>query len=78
MKVVQINACYECSSTDRTCMEMHPYLTEHGIESYKFYSMRTPNSKKEDLIGSWLYHKLHALLSRIFGKHISHTFRLIP
>ena len=67
MKVVQINACYEYSSTGRTCLELHTYLTEHGIDSYKFYSMPIFNSDKYDLIGSWLDHKLHAFLSRISG-----------
>lgn len=81
MKIVQINACYEFSSTGRTSLELHNYLTEHGIESYKFYSMPMPNSDKGDLIGNWIDHKLHALLSRIFGKqgYFSHipTYNLI-
>lgn len=68
MKVVQINAVYEYSSTGRTCFELHTYLEEHGIESYKFYSKPQLNSKKFDLMGSWLDHKVHALLSRITGK----------
>lgn|GEM_PF-6557066 len=37
MKIVQINACYEYSSTGRTCYEMDKYLKEHGIDYYKFY-----------------------------------------
>lgn len=68
MKIVQINACYEYSSTGRTCYELHMYLANNGIESYKFYSHPQPDSVKYDLIGSWLDHKLHALLSRITGK----------
>ena len=68
MKVVQINACYEYSSTGRTSLELHRYFEEHGIESYKFYAMPTANSCKGDLIGNWFDHKLHALLSRIFGR----------
>ena len=68
MKVVQINACYEYSSTGRTCYELHSYLTEHGMESYKFYSKPQPDSDKYDLMGSWFDHKLHALLSRITGR----------
>lgn len=68
MKIVQINACFEYSSTGRTSLEMHRYLTMHGIESFKFYSMPMPNSEKTDLIGNWFDHKFHALLSRIFGK----------
>lgn len=81
MKIVQINACYEYSSTGRTCFELHNYLSEHGIESYKFYSMPMAHSVKNDLIGNWFDHKLHALQSRITGKqaYFSHipTFNLI-
>lgn len=36
MKVVQINAVYEYSSTGRTTMEMHEYLCSQGIESHVF------------------------------------------
>ena len=68
MKIVQINACYEYSSTGRTCYELHTYLVDHGIDSYKFYSLPQPTSDKYDLIGSKFDHKLHALLSRITGK----------
>lgn len=68
MKIVQINACYEFSSTGRTCYELHTYLSDHGIDSYKFYSLPQPTSDKYDLIGSKFDHKLHALLSRITGK----------
>ncbi len=68
MKIVQINACYEFSSTGRTCYELHTYLADHGIDSYKFYSLPQPTSDKYELIGSKFDHKLHALLSRITGK----------
>ena len=68
MKIVQINACYEFSSTGRTCYELHTYLSDHGIDSYKFYSLPQPTSDNYDLIGSKFDHKLHALLSRITGK----------
>lgn len=68
MKIVQINACYEYSSTGRTCYELHTYLAEHGIDSYKFYSKPQPDSDKYDLMGSWFDHKLHALLSRVTGR----------
>lgn len=81
MTVVQINACYEYSSTGRTCLELHTYLSERGYASYKFYSMPMANSDKGDLIGNIFDHKLHALLSRIFGKqaYFSHipTYKLI-
>lgn len=76
MKVVQINACYEYSSTGRTCFELHTYLTEHGVSSFKFYSMPMSNSDKYDLMGSWFDHKLHALLSRLTGRQA--YFSIIP
>ena len=74
MKIVQINACYEYSSTGRTCYEMDKYLKEHGIDSYKFYSKSQKNSEKYDLIGTWLDHKIHALLSRITGRQAYFSF----
>lgn len=81
MKVVQINAVYELSSTGRTCKEMHEYFTTHGIDSYKFYSVRNSDSDKYDLIGSDLDHKLHGLWSRFLGKQAYfsyyHTRKLI-
>lgn len=81
MKVVQINACYEFSSTGRTSLELHDFMTKQDIESYKFYSMPMAGSDRKDLIGNWFDHKLHALLSRIFGKqgYFSHfpTYRLV-
>ena len=81
MKVVQINAVYEYSSTGRTCLELHTFLTDYGIDSYKFYSVENPNSEKYDLIGNTYDHKLHALLSRLMGRqsYFSHfpTFKLI-
>lgn len=76
MKVVQINACYEYSSTGRTCFELHTYLTEHGVDSFKFYSMPMPNSDRYDLMGSWFDHKFHALLSRLTGRQA--YFSTIP
>ena len=36
MKIVQINAVYEYSSTGRTTMEMHEYLRSIGVESHVF------------------------------------------
>lgn len=81
MKVVQINAVYELSSTGRTCKEMHEYFMVHGIDSYKFYSVRNIDSDKYDLIGSDFDHKLHGLWSRLFGKQACfsyyHTRKLI-
>lgn len=68
MRVVQINAGYNYSSIGRTVTEMHEFLTAHGIESYKFYAIKESDSDPYDLIGDEFDHKLHGLLSRLFGK----------
>lgn len=68
MKVVQINAGYGYSSVGRTVSEMHEFFNANGIDSYVFYSGKTPDSNPYDLIGNWFDHKLHALCSRVFGK----------
>lgn len=68
MKVVQINAVFQYSSTGRTSMEMHQSLKKRGIESFVFC---TNHSIPEDgvfFIGSKLDHKLHAIGSRLFGR----------
>lgn len=67
MKIVQINAVHKLSSTGRTVKEMDEYLKEHGIESYKFYSVPNKDSDRYDIVGNALDHKIHALCSRIFG-----------
>ena len=65
MKIVQINAVYEYSSTGRTTMEMHEYLRNHGVDSYVFCS------NKEDLninvfqVGNKCGYKLHSLMSHL-------------
>lgn len=68
MKVIQINAVYETSSTGRTTMEMHEAMLHMGIESY----VASPNlaALKENSyqIGHRADWKRHALLSRITGK----------
>lgn len=68
MKIVQINAVYEYSSTGRTMREMDEYLSEHGYESYKFYSTTSPGSKKYEVIGCKIDHKIHAFFSRLTGR----------
>lgn len=68
MRVVQINAGYNYSSIGRTVTEMHEFFTAHGIESYKFYSIKESNREPYDIIGGKLDHKIHGFLSRLFGK----------
>lgn len=69
MKILQINAVYNISSTGRISTELHNALLEKGIDSFVAYSK---TSKLDDVnlyqIGSLVDTKLHALLSRITGK----------
>lgn len=67
MKIVQINAVYGTSSTGRTVLQLHDYLKNQEYESWVFYSVPLPDSTKEELVGSVLDHKIHALFSRLFG-----------
>ncbi|WP_458410176.1 glycosyltransferase [Bacteroides congonensis] len=67
MKVLQINAVYEYSSTGRTTTELHKYLLSQGIESY----VAASNVKNSDYfikLSSNYSMRLHSLLSHITGK----------
>ena len=69
MRVLQINAVYNLSSTGRTTTELHKALLEKGHESYVAYSKSNkPDDENLYKIGSLLDCKIHALLSRITGK----------
>ena len=68
MKVVQINAVYEFSSTGRTTMEMHQSLKAQGIDSIVFSAKNHIPNEQVYMIGNKLDHKIHALGSRIFGR----------
>ena len=68
MKIVQINAVYEYSSTGRTTMEMHQSLRARGIESYVFCTNHHIPEEQVFMIGNKVDHKLHALGSRVFGR----------
>lgn len=67
MKVVQINAVYEYSSTGRTTTEMHEYLLSQGIKSYVFCTNKSIPERNIFKFSNTFDKKLHALLSRIFG-----------
>lgn len=67
MKVVQINAVYEYSSTGRTTTEMHEYLCAKGIESYVFCTNQSNPSKNIFRFSSGLDMKIHSALSRLLG-----------
>lgn len=65
MKIVQINAVYEYSSTGRTTMEMHEYLCSHGIDSYVFCTNKNIPEYNVFKIGCILDYKIHSLLSHL-------------
>ena len=67
MKVVQINAVYEYSSTGRTTTEMHECLLAKGIDSYVFCTNYSNHKKKVFRFSGRLDMKIHSVLSRIFG-----------
>lgn len=67
MKVVQINAVYEYSSTGRTTTEMHECLLAKGIDSYVFCTNYSNPKKKVFRFSGRLDMKIHSVLSRIFG-----------
>jgi glycosyltransferase involved in cell wall biosynthesis len=76
MKIIQINAVYEYSSTGRTTTEMHRALQKDGYESYVFCA----NCHKPDInvyqMGNKLEHKIHAFLGRLLG--MQGVFSVIP
>lgn len=67
MKVVQINAVYEYSSTGRTTTELHEYLLKNGVDSYVFCCNRSIPEKKVFKIGNTWDLKVHSFLSHLFG-----------
>lgn len=68
MKVVQINAVYQYSSTGKLTEEMHEYMLSKGVQSYVFCTNWNDPSKGIFKIGNKFDYKLHGLFSRIFGK----------
>lgn len=68
MKVVQINAVYQFSSTGRSTQEMHLAFLKKGIESYVFCTNYADAFNNIYKIGNAWDHKVHALFSRIWGK----------
>lgn len=67
MKVVQINAVYEYSSTGRTTTEMHEYLCKKGIDSYVFCANVSSPKNNIYKFSNGLDMKIHSALSRIIG-----------
>lgn len=67
IKVVNINAVYEYSSTGRSTMEIDHALKKEGHESYVFCTNR--NKPEDDIycMGTPLSRKIHGFLSRLTG-----------
>lgn len=71
MKVLQINATYGIGSTGMITMEIAHECIQNQIQAYVAFSRgygKVDYGVEGYEIGSWLDHKLHALLSRIAGK----------
>ena len=66
MKVIQINAVYEYSSTGRTTKEMHEYLISHGIESFVFCNNAHIPEKFIYSIADKFGTDVHSLMSHLF------------
>jgi len=67
MKIVQINAVAEYSSTGRTTSELHYELIKHGISSW-IAAPNVEDSNSTIRIGSRLENKWHSLYSRLTGR----------
>lgn len=68
MRIVQINAVYQYSSTGRTTEEMHHYLLEQGHDSYVFCLRNT--SEEKDSIFEFVTHleyRIAGVQSRLTG-----------
>ena len=71
MKVIQINATYGIGSTGIIAKEIAYECVQHHIKPYVAYSKgygKVEYGVEGYEIGSWLDHKIHALLCRIAGK----------
>lgn len=71
IKVLQINACDSTASTGTVMRDIQDVCLHSGLECHIAYAI-TERSKHDILdgyhIGTWLDHKMHALLSRIIKR----------
>jgi glycosyltransferase involved in cell wall biosynthesis len=65
MKIVQINAVYEYSSTGRTTMEMHDYLKSNGHGSYVFCTNKHMPEINVYKMGCYSDYKMHSFMSHL-------------
>lgn len=73
MKIVQINAVYEYSSTGRTTLEMHEYLLANNVKSYVFCTNKEIPQKNVYKIGSNIDYKLHSILSHLMDRQANYS-----
>ena len=67
MKILQINAVYQKSSTGRNMSEMHKYMLANNIQSYIASPKLCGLKENSYKIGNKFDFKFHAFLSRSFG-----------
>ncbi len=75
MRIVQINAVYEYSSTGRTTTEMHEYLLSNNYKSYVFCTNRNIPEKFVYKIGSGFDYKVHSFLSHLTDRQACFSIR---
>ncbi len=73
MRIAQINAVYEFSSTGRTTKELHEELLRQGHQSVVFNSTMHDPAHGIYQIGDTHDHKVHALKSRVLGLQGYHS-----
>lgn len=67
MKIVQINAVYEFSSTGRTTKELHEFLIKQGIDSYVFCCNKHDSKNNIFKVGNRIDYIIHSFLSHLLG-----------
>lgn len=75
MVIVQINLSCSWGSTGKICDSVSRLLTEKKIENYTFYTYNDPKRCANYIrYGDFVYTKLQALKSRIFGNYGFNSF----
>jgi glycosyltransferase involved in cell wall biosynthesis len=75
MKVLQINAVYGYASTGTIVKQIQDSCNDNKISAYVAFSKGAGESNKYTYeIGSYVDHKIHALLSRIGGKQAYYSY----
>jgi len=69
MKVAIINSVYGNGSTGKIVKELEDCLNSNNVKCKVFYGRKLGNESGGEYFGSNLSVKVHALFSRLFGKH---------